>query len=137
MTRDDLTDREYVALARFRRALRQFNATSEDAAKAIGITPQQHQLLLAIRGWAGAGDPSISDLAEVLHLRHHSTVELLQRARVAGIVAVHPDPADARRQLVQLTDAGGLALRDLYRVHGDELRRFRRNMADVLRELDG
>lgn len=137
MSRKELTDRDYVALARFRRALRQFNATSEQAAKAAGITPQQHQLLLGVRGWVGEEAPSISDLADVLLLRHHSTVELVQRATAAGIIDVHPDPRDARRQRVALTADGREALRTFYREHGSELKRFRQDMAVVLHELDG
>src|SRR3954462_12099701 len=101
MTSDrELSSTEYQALARFRHALRVFQRFSEDAARAAGVTPAQHQLLLAIRGWDGSGDhPSISDLADQLQLKHHSAVELVQRATAAGLVVGHTDAIDGRRQL--------------------------------------
>ena len=70
-----MTDAEYRVLARFRFALRVFLRFSEDAARAAGLTPNQHQLMLAVRGFP-SGSPTISDLAEWLQLRHNSTVEL-------------------------------------------------------------
>ena len=81
MTTHDLADGDYRALARFRHALRVFLSFSEAAARAADMPPAQHQLLLAVRGWGGEGDPSISDVADLLVLRHHSAVELVQRDR--------------------------------------------------------
>ena len=117
-------------------ALRVFLRFSEDAARSAGITPAQHQLLLAIKGWGGDGDPTIADLAEVLQLRHHSTVELVQRAAAAGLVTTAPDPADQRRQLATITDRGEELLATLSLQHRDELRRFRSQLHDVLDQLD-
>jgi DNA-binding MarR family transcriptional regulator len=131
-----LSDRDYRALARFRHALRVFQRFSEDAARAAGTTPAQHQLLLAIRGFRGDGSPVIGDLAEALQLRHHSVVELVDRADTAGLVRRSTDPVDQRRQRVELTAAGRDVLEELSVVHRDELRRFRSEMFDVLRELD-
>jgi DNA-binding MarR family transcriptional regulator len=131
----DLTDREYQALARFRYALRVFVRFSEDAARAAGLTPAHHQLLLAIRGFAGDGPPSTSDLAELLQLRLHSVVELIGRAEAAGLVTRTADPLDARRQQFALSPAGAELLAELSAVHRDELRRFRAEMHDVLLEL--
>ncbi|UDY37310.1 MarR family winged helix-turn-helix transcriptional regulator [Dermatobacter hominis] len=136
MTDRPLSERDYRALARFRHALRVFLRFSEDAARSAGITPAQHQLLLAIKGWGGDGDPTIADLAEVLQLRHHSTVELVQRAAAAGLVATAPDPADHRRQLATITDRGEELLAALSLQHRDELRSFRSQMNDVLGQLD-
>jgi DNA-binding MarR family transcriptional regulator len=137
MTSDrELSSTEYQALARFRHALRVFQRFSEEAARAAGITPAQHQLLLAIRGWDGDGDdPAISDVADRLQLKHHSAVELVQRASAAGLVVTHVDPADRRRQLLELTTLGRDTLTSLSLLHRDELRRFRSEMNDVLREL--
>lgn len=135
MTEPLLSDVEYQALARFRHALRVFLRFSEDAARSAGTTPAQHQLLLAVRGWPGEGVPAIGDLAELLQLRHHSTVELVGRAAEAGLVAATTDPSDHRRQRVTITDAGSQVLESLSVAHRDELRRFRREMGRLLDEL--
>jgi len=135
MTVDELSPRDYQALARFRYALRVFQRFSEDAARAAGVTPAQHQLLLAIKGWDGNGAPSVSDLADRLQLKHHSTVELVQRATAAGLVDATPDAADARRLQIALTPDGERVLASLSLLHRDELRRFRSEMHDVLAEL--
>jgi DNA-binding MarR family transcriptional regulator len=134
-TTAELTDREYRALADFRHALRVFQHFSEDAARAEGLAPNQHQLLLAVRGFDGEGAPTISDVAERLQLQHHSTVELVGRAVRAGLLRRAPDAADKRRQRLSLTAKGERRLSALAVVHRDELRRFRDEMADVLREL--
>jgi DNA-binding MarR family transcriptional regulator len=130
-----LTDREYVALARFRRSLRAFQAFSERAARAVGVAPAQHQLLLAVRGHEGAEAPVVGDLAEALQLRHHSTVELVDRAARAGLVERHADAGDHRRQHVELTDAGRTVLEQLSIEHRAELQRFRAGLTEILYEL--
>ncbi len=124
--RDDapLTDADYRSLAEFRHALRRFLAFSEHAARDHGLTPAQHQLLLAIRGHAGPSDPSTSELAEVLQLKLHSTGELADRAVENGLVERRADPADARRSLLSLTDEGRSQLDALSLLHRRELRRF-------------
>lgn len=129
----DLSDAEYRALANFRHALRVFLRFSEDAARAAGLTPAQHQLLLAIRG--AGHDPDITELAELLQLKHHSVVEAIARAADADLVSAEVDPDDGRRQRISLRPRGAALLRELSVVHRDELRRFRVEMGDVLREL--
>jgi len=138
MTNRPLSPADYRALARFRHALRVFQRFSEDAARDAGTTPAQHQLLLAVKGWDGPPGtvPTISDLAERLQLRHHSTVELIQRATGAGLLTATTDPDDGRRQRLALTELGDATLASLSLLHRDELRRFRDEMTDVLRELD-
>jgi len=135
MTRP-LTDRDYQALAGFRHALRLFLRFSEQAARTAGITPAQHQLLLAVRGHAGATAPSSSDLAEALQLRLHSVVELIGRAEANDLVIRHADPDDHRRTLVALTPIGEVHLAHLSLQHRDELLRFRREMSALLDVLD-
>jgi DNA-binding MarR family transcriptional regulator len=125
---------DYRVLARFRFALRVFLRFSEDAARAAGLTPNQHQLMLAVRGFP-SGEPTISDLAEWLQLRHNSTVELVQRAVDAGWLERHLDEVDRRRQRLALTPRGEAVLDSLSRSHREELRRFREEMAEVLVEL--
>jgi DNA-binding MarR family transcriptional regulator len=131
-----LSDSDFRALARFRHALRVFLSFSEREARAAGLSPAQHQLLLAVRGHAGDEDPVIGDLADALLLRHHSVVELIDRAVDAGLVDRVTDPVDQRRQRIVLTAEGDAVLAELSRVHRDELRRFRTEMVDVLSELE-
>ncbi|HEY2427855.1 MAG TPA: MarR family winged helix-turn-helix transcriptional regulator [Acidimicrobiales bacterium] len=126
---------EYQSLARFRRALRVFLHFSETAAREAGLTPAQHQLMLAVKGWEGARPPSIGDLAATLLLRHHSTVELVSRGEEAGMVVRRPDDLDGRRQRVHLTARGEEKLARLSALHREELRRFRRRTAEDLLPL--
>jgi len=132
----ELSERDYRALARFRHALRVFLHFSEQAARHAGLAPNQHQLLLAIRGWDGADTgPTIGDIAAQLQLQHHSVVELVNRAVLAGLVVRQPDPDDRRRQRLVLTDRGARKIAALSAAHRDELRRFREEMTNVLDEL--
>ncbi len=133
---DDLSDRDYRRLAAFRHALRLFLRFSEEAARAEGLTPNQHQLLLAARGWPGPDAPTISELAHQLQLRVHSTGELVHRAATADLVEVTADPKDHRRQHVTITAVGRTRLRSLSMQHREELRRFRAHLADLLDMLD-
>lgn len=128
-----VTLEEYRALASFRKALRMFLRFSEDAAREVGVTPAQHQLLLAIKGFGGDGAPSVGDVADALQLKHHSTVELVDRAAAAGLVARLDDPDDARRHLLALRPEGERILARLSDLHRSELRRFR---TEVLAHLD-
>lgn len=129
-----MREAEYRALARFRFALRVFLRFSEDAARAVGLTPNQHQLLLTVRGHAGE-PPTITEVAESLQLRHNSTVELVDRVVEAGLLERQVDDRDRRRQRLVLTDHGEELLRSLSTSHREELRRFREEMAEVLVEL--
>jgi len=133
--RRPLSMSDYRTLARFRRALRAFLRFSEDAARAAGLTPAQHQLLLAIKGHPNDAAPSASDVADALQLRLHSAVGLIGRAEAAGLVVRHPDPVDARRHLLSLTPLGVERLEGLSRQHRAELRDFA-DMMNVLRALD-
>jgi DNA-binding MarR family transcriptional regulator len=132
-----LTDDEYRSLARFRHALREFLAFSEDAARAQGITPAQHQLLLTVRGVEAAGGrPSLTDVADHLHVRLHSAGELVGRAAEQGLVERLTDPDDGRRTLVTTTPAGRQQLEQLSVLHRRELRRFRTEMNQLLHTID-
>jgi DNA-binding MarR family transcriptional regulator len=132
----ELSERDYRALARFRYALRVFLRFSEQAARHAGLAPNQHQLLLAIRGWDGPDtEPTIGDIAQHLQLQHHSVVELVNRAVMAGLVTRQPDADDRRRQRLVLTDPGVRKIATLSAAHRDELRRFRQEMTNILEEL--
>lgn len=126
---------DYVTLAEFRHALRVFQRFSEDAARSAGVTPAQHQLVLAVKGWPRPDPPSVSDIADRLQLRNHSTVELVRRAEQSGLVTTHVDADDHRRQLLEVTDHGERLLASLSALHRDELRRFRAEMNTLLEEL--
>jgi DNA-binding MarR family transcriptional regulator len=112
----------YAALAHFRFELRSFLHFSERAAHAAGIEPQQHQLLLALKGLpSDLEPPTVGNLATWLHIQHHSTVELVDRAVARGLVRRQPDPRDRRRVQVELTPAGEALLADLSQMHQEEL----------------
>ena len=130
-----LSDSDYRSLAGFRRSLRAFLHFSEDAARSVGLTPAQHQLLLAVKGHPDDRAPSIGDVAEALRLRHHSAVELVDRAESAGLLERRTDPEDARRHLLTLTADGEAMLAKLSWLHRDEVRRFRAEVMDQLKDL--
>lgn len=126
-----LTDDDYRALARFRYALRVFLRFSEQAAREAGITPAQHQLLLAIRGAYPDGAPSTGDLAEWLQQSHHAVVELIDRAAAADLVTRSIDTADARRRLITVSARGQAILDALTAAHRTELRRLQTDLQDL------
>jgi DNA-binding MarR family transcriptional regulator len=113
---------DYRALAEFRYRLRRFLHFSEERAIAAGLEPQQHQLLLAIKGLPQDDLPTIARLAERLQLQHHSVVGLADRLEANGFVRRHRDAADHRRVLLELTPAGESVIEKLSQVHEDELR---------------
>jgi DNA-binding MarR family transcriptional regulator len=120
--RADISDTDYRALAEFRHHIRRFLRFSEDAARAAGLEPQQHQLLLAIRGLPQGTDPSIGELAERLQLQHHSVVELLNRLEARGLARRERGAPDRRLVLARLTDEGDRVLAELSAAHRAELR---------------
>jgi DNA-binding MarR family transcriptional regulator len=130
--REPVTMDEYRALAQFRRALRSFLHFSEQAARDVGLTPAQHQLLLAIKGNDSGDEPTIRELAESLKVHHNSAVELIDRAAAAGLVEREHDPVDGRIQRLALTDLGERKLAALAQLHRDELRRFKQEMLEQL-----
>ena len=119
----DLDDVDYARLLEFRDGLRRFLRWSEEQAKEVGLTSPQHQLLLSIRGHGG--DPSIREVAEHLLVRHHSAVELVDRAAAAGLVRRMADAGDQRVVRLQLTKEGESKLRQLSASHLEELSRLR------------
>ena len=131
-----LTAHDYAALAHFRLELRRFLAFSERAAHTAGLEPQQHQLLLALRGFATRGrPPTIRDIADWLLIQHHSAVELVDRAVARGLVQRHADPDDRRRVLVELTRDGQAVLAQLSMQHREELETTAPALLDALRSV--
>lgn len=118
-----LRHRDYERLLTFRTGIRRFLRWSEEEAKAVGLTGPQHQLLLAVHGHGS--DPSIGDVASYLLLRHHSVVELVDRAASAGLVERIADADDHRVVRLRLTDEGARKLAALSASHTEELSRLR------------
>src|SRR5579863_5643742 len=104
--RGDISAAGYRQLAEFRYRIRQFLHKSEEAARSKGIEPQQHQLLLAIKGLPEGTRPTVSALSWRLCLRHHSTVELVNRLVERGAVMRRHSEQDRREVLVELTPYG-------------------------------
>jgi DNA-binding MarR family transcriptional regulator len=115
------TDADYKRLLELRSGLRRFLRWSEEHAKASGLTPAQHQLLLAIRGHPDDRGPTVGDVAAYLLLRHHSAVGLVDRAEDAGLVVREPDTQNHSAVRLRLTDRGAEQLEALSAQHLDEL----------------
>ena len=122
--RREISLADYQRLSEFRYLLRRFLEFSQVRANDAGLTPRQHQALLAIKGYPGGGPVTVGDLAERLRIRHHSTVELVNRLAEAGLVVRDQDKADNRRVLLQLTPLADDRLAALSVAHLDELSRI-------------
>jgi DNA-binding MarR family transcriptional regulator len=132
-----LSDGDYRLLAAFRHALRRFLRFSEAAAAEQGLTPQQHQALLAIRGAGSAGRLGVGGLAEQLQVRPHSAVGLASRLEALGLVRREAGTDDARHVLLALTPAAERLLERLSRAHRDELRLVSPALRELLTLLGG
>jgi DNA-binding MarR family transcriptional regulator len=116
-----LSDADYERLLAFRLGLRRFLHWSEEQVAEVGLTPTQHQLLLVVRGSEADGGPTIREVSEALLLKHHSAVELVDRAEHAGLVTRARDDHDRRVVRVELTKKGRDVLEGLSRRHLREL----------------
>jgi|ERR1035437_785162 DNA-binding MarR family transcriptional regulator len=132
-----LSKSQYEMLAAFRYALRQFHHFSEEAAHAASITPQQHQALLAIKGFPGRDCVTVGELAERLQLRHHSVVGLIDRLVLEKLVARAPSAQDRRQVFVQLTRCGENVLEKLSSAHTEQLKRMGPELILRLEQLTG
>ena len=101
--KDPLTKADFEALAQFRYAIRQFLSFSEGTSREAGISPQQYQALLAIKGYPGREEVTIGELAERLQLKHHSVVELIDRMAALDLITRKPAREDRRQVFVALT----------------------------------
>ena len=115
------TDDDYRRLLELRTGLRRFLRWSEQQALGAGMTPAQHQLLLAIRGHGDERGPTVTDIAGYLLLRHHSAVGLIDRAEAAGLVARGADPENSSAVRLRLTEKGSAQLEALSELHLEEL----------------
>lgn len=127
----------YEQLAELRYALRQFLRFSEDAAQAAGLTPQQHQAMLAIKGFPGRDQITIGELAERLQIRHHSAVGLADRLVREKYARRLPGRADRRQVHLALTVRGEAVLEALSATHWEQLRRIGPQINRLLDALRG
>jgi DNA-binding MarR family transcriptional regulator len=134
--RSELSDDDYARLLDFRTGIRRFLHWSEQEAGEVGLTPAQHQLLLAIRGHDDPTGPTVGDVANYLLLRHHSAVGLVDRAEAAGLVTRKIDPDDQRVVRLRLTSLGARRLRQLSEAHLEELARLAPRLRALWAGLD-
>lgn len=112
---------EYEILAEFRYTLRRFLRFSEMAASRAGLTPQQHQALLAIKGFPGREKVTIGELAERLQIQHHSAVGLVDRLEAAKLIKRSPATNDRRKVYISLTAHGDAVIEKLSALHHEQL----------------
>jgi DNA-binding MarR family transcriptional regulator len=134
---DALSKSDYEALAEFRHVLRRFLRFTEEGARESGLTPQQHQVLLAIKGRRGRSWANISELTEALQLRHHAVVGLVDRCAAGGLVRRESDPDDRRLVRVELTPRGEEVLARLSVRNLAELQTLRQALTVSLDGLPG
>ncbi len=130
-----VSQEDYQLLASFRYALRRFLRFSEEAALAAGITPQQHQALLAIKGFPGSHPITIGELAERLQIQHHSVVGLTNRLASLKLARKVRSQEDRRLVCLQLLPKGEAILADLSAAHREQLRRMGPEMKTVISKL--
>jgi DNA-binding MarR family transcriptional regulator len=130
-----LSKAQYELLAAFRYQLRQFLHFSEQAAQNAGLTPRQHQALLAIKGFPNRESITIGELAEQLHIAHHSAVGLVDRSVEQNLIAREQGVEDRRQVYIKLTDHGSEVLEQLSGAHRAEIRRLGPRLRLLLKSL--
>jgi DNA-binding MarR family transcriptional regulator len=132
-----LGDEDYRRLLDLRDGLRLFLRWSAREAEAVGLTAGQHQLLLVVRAHENPRGPTIGEAADHLLLRHHSVVELVDRAEASGLIRRRSDPSDRRVVRLRLTPLGRRRLEGLSTLHVEELRRLARRLRPMWEGLGG
>jgi DNA-binding MarR family transcriptional regulator len=132
---EKITEREYTALAELRRRIRRFLQEGDAMAKEAGLEPQQYLLLLAIRGLPTGQEASIRALADRLSLRHHSTVELIDRMETRGYVKRMRGQEDRRQVLISLQPRGEKLLEKVVEQRIIELRANGRELVQAITAL--
>lgn len=124
---------DYKALAEFRHQLRIFLSFSETNVRKAGLTSQQYQALLAIRGWAGKDPMHVGELARLLLIKHHTAGELVARMASRGLLRRTVDSTDNRRVLVTLTKTGAHRLEKVAAVNYKHLGTASSALSKILR----
>lgn len=132
----ELSDADYATLAQFRFTLRQFLAFSEERAVDCGLTPQQHQALLAIRA-APADGATVGYVADRLILKPHSATGLVDRLVALNMIERQASPGDKRKALLVLTGEAHARLARLSAVHREEILRLRPMLLELLKTMEG
>jgi DNA-binding MarR family transcriptional regulator len=114
----------YEQMAEFRYKIRKFLRFSESAARDKGISPQQYQLLLAIKGYPGRDFATVGELAERLQLTHHASVELIKRCEEQHFVHRRTNPRDRRSVFIEITPEGEALLETLAEFHLEEIKQI-------------
>jgi DNA-binding MarR family transcriptional regulator len=122
----------YESLAAIRHALRIFLHFSEEAARRAGLTVQQHQALLALKGFPGREYAFITELAEHLQVKHHSAVGLVDRLVRRRLLRRSPSATDRRRVELHLTGHGKQVIERLSAIHLQELRQLGPALRDLI-----
>lgn len=130
-----LSTTDYRLLAAFRYEVRKFLAFSEQAARDAGVEPQQHQLLLALRGLPEGARPTIGTLAERLCVQHHTAVALVDKLEQRELLERERSTEDRREVLLTLTAQGEQLLRKLSTLHRQQLGEVGPAMVDALQAL--
>lgn len=130
-----ITIADYRALASFRHEIRKFISFSEQAARDAGIEPQQHQLLLAVRGLPDGMRPTIGAIAERLCVQHHTAVALVDKLEARGLVLRERCEEDRREVLLRMTRDGESLLRALSALHRQQLETVGPNMVRALERV--
>ncbi|HEY3783583.1 MAG TPA: MarR family transcriptional regulator [Fimbriimonadaceae bacterium] len=123
---------DFETLADFRKSLRQYLRFVEDGAREGGVTPQQHQVLLAIKGSRGKDWATVGELADSLQIKHHAIVGLIDRCELACLVKRSNSPMDRRIVQVSLTPKGEEIIARLTEKNLPELR----TLTGLTRELE-
>jgi DNA-binding MarR family transcriptional regulator len=126
---------QYETLAGFRYALRRFMRFSEEAAQSVGVTAQQYQALLAIKGFPARDRVTVGELAERLQLRHHSAVGLVDRLVTEKLVVRVPSTKDHRQVLIEVTSRGENVVQKIASVHRQQLKRIGPEIRELLEQL--
>lgn len=132
---EHLTSGDYERLAAFRHTLRRFANFSAGAAQQAGLTPNQHQALLSIKGHVGEA-MTVGTLAEQLLVAPHTAAELVGRLQTAGLADKVEDAVDRRRVVLRLTDRAETILKDLTLVHLREVRLLAPHLMTLFKDLD-
>jgi len=131
-----LSQEDFTRLLELRTGLRRFLRWSEQQAKAAGLTPAKHQLLLAVRGHPNPSGPTIGEIADYLVLRHHSAVGLIDRAAADGLVKRNADHRSKSVVRITLTSAGIEKLDRLSEAHLEELAHLAPTMRALWRAIE-